>query len=110
MADEAPLLALMFTFSLEELKSGQEAINDEYCRLLKACRDVGLAIVGKRSRTPGTIVVFVDCHDEGRKNAIVSWEGYVRRPASSDVPEFIANRMSSQPAPIRPLRAHLMHS
>jgi hypothetical protein len=79
MADEAPPLVFIFRFSLEELKHDQKTIADEYSRLLKACRDAGLAVVGKRSRTPGTIVIFADCHDDGRRDAIVSWEKCVRR-------------------------------
>lgn len=74
MADEVPPLAFIFTFSPEELKRNQKTIADEYTRLLKACRDAGLAVVGKRSKTPGTIAIFVDCHDDSRRDAIVSWE------------------------------------
>ena len=103
MADKAPLLACIFAFSPEELKSNQEAINDEYSRLLKVCRDAGLAVVGKRSRTPGTIVIFVDCHDDGRRNAIVSWEKYVWRSclAERSPSPSLLTEISSQPALLR---------
>jgi len=78
MADDAPLLAFIFSFSLEELKGNQQGIGDEYTRLLKTCRRGGLAVVGKRCCIPGTIIIFVDCHDNEKKNAIVRWEKCVR--------------------------------
>lgn len=82
MADESPSLALLFRYSPDELKKNQKAISEEYARLLKTCRDAGLAVAGKRSKTSGTIVIFVDCLDQGRRNAIISWEQCVSNVAA----------------------------
>lgn len=67
-------LALVFKFTLDELKSGNQSIRDEYSRLLKACSDAGLVAAGKRWTTPGAVVVFVDCLNPSKKTTIVNWE------------------------------------
>lgn len=67
-------IALVFRYNPDELKKSQKSISDEYARLLKTCHDAGLAAAGKRSHTSGSIVVFVDCLNEGRRNAILGWE------------------------------------
>ncbi|KAF8310365.1 hypothetical protein DL93DRAFT_1649104 [Clavulina sp. PMI_390] len=79
-----PTLALIFKYTPDELKKSQAAVSKEYASLLKACQDGGLVIAGKRSgKSVGTLVVFVDCLDEGRKNALVSWEHAVSSSTAS---------------------------
>ena len=66
-----PLCLLLYSRSRRRSLKG---IGHEYTRLLKTCRGGGLAVVGKRCRIPGAIVIFIDCHDDEKKNAIVRWE------------------------------------
>lgn len=75
-----PAIALIFRHTPEQLRANQKAISAEYERLLKTCRDAGLVIAGKLgngSESRGTVVLFVDCTDDIRRQAIVSWERYV---------------------------------
>ena len=67
-------LVLVFKHTLDEIKKDNEAILAEYTRLLRTLRDGGLAVVGKRTRNAGEILVCISCFDEKKASEILIWE------------------------------------